>query len=116
MDEVQFVMIEDDKDLALSFSFKPGTQFRIEGFIIQRNPALEFALMPHECGPIIDWTEDDERILVKAMNLTRRSIMIKTKYDVFEFDISKISDEEYNDVITILMKMNFDSVFKFAQS
>jgi len=116
MDEVQFVLIEDNEDLVLSFSFKEGTEFGIDGFIIQRNPIWELPLMPHERGPMIEWTEDDEIILVKEVILNRKTIMIKTQYDKFEFDISKIPDEEYNDVVMILTKMNFDNVFKFSKS
>ena len=113
MDEVQFVTIENGNDLILSFSFKDETQFGIDGFTIQRNPNLEFALLPHERGPSVDWTEDDEIILVKEIKLLRNVIIIKTQYDVHFFDISKISDQNFRDVKTILTKMNFDNIFKF---
>ncbi|MFQ5866295.1 MAG: hypothetical protein ACE5IW_13820 [bacterium] len=116
MDIVQFVTIDDGDDLVLSFSFPEGTQFGVGGFVIQRTPKLEFALMPHERGPSIDWTEDDEVILVKEVNLTRNVITIRTQYDLYSFDISKISDEEFNDVRRILEKMNFDNIFKCTYS
>ena len=40
MDEIQFVIIADNKDLVLGFSFKEGTEFGVDGFIIQGSPAL----------------------------------------------------------------------------
>lgn len=114
MDLVQFVTTEDSDDLILSFSFSEGTEFGIDGFIIQRSPKFEFALFPHEKGASIDWTEDDERILVKSVRLSRRAISIKTQYDTYSFDLSKISDEEYKGIIHILNKMNFDNRFEFT--
>ena len=81
MDTVRFVTIDDGDTLVLSFSFDEGAQFGIDGFIIQRTPKLEFALMPHERGPSVDWTEDDEVILVKEVNLSRNVITMKTQYD-----------------------------------
>jgi len=114
MDVVQFVSIEDDDDLVLGLSFPEGTEFGIGGFIIQRTPKFEFALFPHERGASIDWTADDERILVKAVHLSRKAITVTTQYDSYAFDLSKIPDEEYQSVINILNKMNFDGRFKFT--
>lgn len=116
MDIVQFVTIEDNDRLILSFSFKEGTQFGIEGFIIRRSPKLEVVLMPHERGPFTDWTEDDEVITVKKVNLSRKFITIKTQYDKYTFDISKVSEAEFKDIIKVLKKMNFDNIFKLKYS
>ena len=116
MDKVQFTTIEDNDDLILSFSFDEGTEFGVEGFIIQRSPKFEFVLMPHERGPSIDWTEDDEIITVKEIELTREVAVIKTQYEQYSFDLSKLSAEEFGAVVEILKKMNFDNVFKFSHS
>ena len=71
MDRVQFTSIEDKDDLILSFSFNEGTRFGIDGFIMQRTPKYEFALMPYERGLSIGWTDDDEIILVEEIELSR---------------------------------------------
>ena len=113
MDLVQFVMVEEGDDLILSFSFSEGTEFGIDGFIIQRSPKYEFALFPHEKGASIDWTEDDEIRLVKSVRLSRKTISIEAQYESYSFDLSKISDEEYKAIIHILQKMNFDNRFEF---
>jgi hypothetical protein len=114
MDRVQFTTIEDDDDFILSFSFDEGTEFGIDGFIIQRAPKYEFVLMPHERGPSIDWTDDDEIILVEEVELSRQVIVIKTRYDSYSFDLSKISKEEFKAVVKVLKKMNFDNAFRLS--
>lgn len=116
MDLVRFVSIEQGEDLILSFSFDEGTEFGIDGFIMQRNPKYEFLLQPHERGPSIDWTDDDEVITIKEVNLWRNEITLKTRYDLYRFDLSKISENEFKAVVRILKKMNFDKAFKFSQN
>lgn len=113
MDKVQFITIEDGDDLILSFSFNEGTEFGVGGFIIQRSPKFEFALRPYERGPSIDWTDDDEIITVKEIELSRDVAVIKTQYEQYVFDVSRLSDAELRDAVRILKKMNFDKIFKF---
>jgi hypothetical protein len=114
MDIVRFTTIEDNDDLILSFSFDEGTEFGIDGFIIQRSPKFEFILMPHERGPSIDWTDDDEIITAKEIELSRKVVAIRTQYELYSFDISKISDEEFKEALEMLRKMNFDNAFKLS--
>lgn len=116
MDRVRFTTIEDNDDLILSFSFDEGTEFGVEGFIIHRSPKYEFALMPHERGPSIDWTDEDEIITVKEVELSREVAVIKTRYEQYSFDISKLSDKEFEAIVKILKKMNFDNIFKLTSS
>ena len=111
MDTVNFITIEKGDDLFLSFSFNEGTRFGVEGFIIQRMPKFEFVLSSDERGPSVDWTAEDERILIKKMNVTPREVLIETTRDKYIFDLSKISGAEYSEIVSILKKMNFDNVF-----
>jgi hypothetical protein len=73
-------------------------------------------LEPHERAPSIAWTEDDEIITVKEVELSREVALIKTQYERYAFDISELTDKEFRAVIDILKKMNFDNVFKFSYS
>jgi hypothetical protein len=114
MDKVLFTTIEDNDDLVLSFSFEEGTRFDVEGFIIQRSPQFEFSLRPHERGPLLDWTDDDEIITIKEVELSREVAVLKSQYERYAFDISHLSEEEFRAVIEILKKMNFDNIFKFS--
>ena len=111
MDTVNFVTINSGVDLVLAFSFDEGTRFGVDGYIIQRTPKFEMILRPDERGPSVDWTDKDERILLKRVNVTSSKVLIETTRDKYTFDISKISGEEYSDMVSVLKKMNFDNVF-----
>lgn len=116
MDKVRFITTEDNDDLILSFSFDEGTEFGVEGFMIHRCPKYEFALMPHERGPSIAWTDEDEIITVKEVKLSRKVVAIKTQYELYSFDILELSNKEFKMIVKILKKMNFDKVFKLYYS
>ena len=113
MDKVNFTTIEDNIDLVLSLSFAEGTEFGIDGFIMQRTPSLEHILQAHERGPSIDWTEDDKIILVKKVELSKDVIKIYSQARNYEFDISNLDEEEITEIVNILNKMNFDNSFTF---
>jgi hypothetical protein len=113
MNSVNFATVEDDgTDLVIGLSLEEGTEFGIDGFCIQRTPKFESFLAPHERGPSVDWTEEDVRITVKSIELNRQSIKIKTTEKKYAFDLSRINDKEYESIVTILKKMNFDNVFE----
>ncbi|HMF34815.1 MAG TPA: hypothetical protein VKK79_25565 [Candidatus Lokiarchaeia archaeon] len=113
MDVVNFLTIEDRDDLVLAFSFDEGTRFGVDGYIIQRTPKYEFILLPGEKGPTVDWTDDDERILLTRVEVTPQHIILETTRDTHMFDISKITADEHAEMLAILEKMNFDHAFDF---
>ncbi len=112
MDKVNFIMVEEDQDLVLSLSFDEGTEFGVEGFIVQRSPQFEFILAPEERGPSLDWTDEDEIILVREVTLSKGEIKIKTKYREYAFDLSGLSRQDLQEMKAILKKMNFDNSFR----
>ena len=112
MDKVNFTIIEDGIDLVLSFSFDEGTEFGIDGFVMERTPKLECALQPHERGASIDWTDDDVIILVTKVKLSKDTIKIHSQKKNYEFDISKLDENDINEIKNILKKMNFDNCFQ----
>lgn len=113
MDVVNFITVEDGRDLILSFSFDEGTEFGIDGFMIQRTPDLEYVLHPHEKGASIDWTDDDEIILVTKVELSADVIRIYSRPRNYEFDISELDKDDKKRIVKILNKMNFDDSFEF---
>lgn len=112
MDKVIFSRVEDGTDLILSLSFAEGTEFGVDGFIIQRTPSLEKFLDPHERGASIDWTDEDIIILVTRVELSKNIIKIDSQENQYEFDISGLSEKDINDIKAILKKMNFDDSFE----
>ena len=112
MDKVNFSSVEYGADLILSLSFDEGTEFGVEGFIIQRDMLFEHLLDPGERGPCIDWTDDDIEILVKRVELSKNTIKIDTQESKYEFDISRLSEKDVKDIKAVLKKMNFDDCFE----
>jgi len=111
MDKVKFVMLENDEDIVISLSFDEGTEFGIDGFIVQRNAGLEFILPPEEKGACLTWDEDDDiRVLLDKVVIERNEISMETKgkFYKYQFDLSEISDAEYKELIEHFHLINFD--------
>jgi hypothetical protein len=112
IDTVNFITDEESDDLIVSFSFDEGTEFGVDGFMIHRCPKYEFILNPFERGPSIDWTDDDEIILVKSVKMNPRRVEIETTRASYLFDLTRVSQADYRAAVRVLKKMNFDGVFQ----
>ena len=111
MDKVLFTYLENSDDIIISLSCEEGTEFGVDGFIIQRTPKYELFFGPDECGASIEWEGDDDiRVLIDEVYLNRKEVTIKTKGKVrtYQFDITKLSDEKYKDLIKHFHLINFD--------
>ena len=111
MDKVKFITLENDEDIVISLSFEEGTEFGIDGFIIQRNAGLEFILSPEEKGACLTWDDDDDiRVLLDKVIIERSEISLETKgkYCKYQFDLSGISDAEYKKLVEHFHLINFD--------
>ena len=111
MEKVLFIYLENSDDIIISFSCEEGTEFGVDGFTIQRTPKYEFLFEPNERGASIEWEEDDDvRVLIDEVHLNKKEVKIKTKGKVrtYQFDITKLSDDEYKDLIKHFHLINFD--------
>ena len=80
MDKVKFTSLEHNGDIIISFSFDEGTEFGIDGFIIQRNPELDLILDKDEQGACIEWEDyDDIRVLLDEVHITRKLQQFQSK-------------------------------------
>jgi hypothetical protein len=111
IDTVNFIHCEESDDLVVSFSFDEGTEFGIDGFWIHRCVKYEFILKPYERGPAVDWTDDDEIILVKSVKINPQRVEIETTRAKYLFDLTKVSKEDYQTAVRVLLKMNFDHIY-----
>lgn len=116
MDRVNFLTIELDEDLILSFSFDDNTTYGVDGYCIHRAPKLEPILAPHERGPTVDWLDDDTIILIRKVEFDRNVVKITSDNGNEIFDISYISDTEFAAMVNVLKKMNFDSAFEIINN
>ena len=112
MDKVKFLTLEHAKDIVISLSFDEGTEFGVDGFIVQRNASLEFILPPDEKGACLAWDdEDDIRVLLDKVVIERNMITMETKGKdyKYQFDLSEIPDDEYNELLKHFDLINFDN-------
>jgi len=114
MDKVAFVRLENSDDILISFSFEEGTRFGIGGFLIQRTPKYEYIFKPEERGASVSWDEDDILVLLDEVYINRKQVSIKTKGKVeqYQFDLSDLSDDEYDDLVKHFCIINFDNSIK----
>jgi hypothetical protein len=116
MDKVNFIHTEVGTDIILSLSFDEDTEFGIEGFIIVRTPKYEFALPPHERGACINWDEETDTIeLIKEITCIGNEITFASSIRSYQFDISRLSKVEMNEVWTTIYRMNFDKSIKISR-
>jgi hypothetical protein len=119
MDRVIFTHLEDADDIIISLSCDEESTFGVDGFIVQRNAKYERFLSPTERGACVEWEDaDDIRVLLDEVSLSRNELKIKTKGKVrrYHFDLTDISDEEYEALVKHFHLINFDGSIKLQVS
>jgi len=110
MDKVNFIHTEVGKDIIISLSFDEDTEFGINGFTIIRTPKFEFALMPYERGACLNWDEETNvREIIKEITCRGNELTFVSNIRSYQFDISKLSNEEINQIWKTIDRINFDS-------
>ncbi len=112
MDKVNFTILEHEEDIIISFSFDEGTEFGISGLIIQRNPKFEGFLNINERGASVTWEDKyDIRLFLDQVNISRKKIRMQTRDHLhdYSFDLSKLPDSEYLNLIEHFRLLNFDN-------
>jgi len=110
MDKVNFIQTEVGTDIIISLSFDEDTEFGVDGFIMIRTPEFEFTLFPHERGACINWDEEtDIREIVKEITCISNEITFVSNIRSYQFDISRLSNEETDELWKTIDNINFDS-------
>lgn len=108
-DRVNFIHTEIGTDIIVSLSFDEDTEFGIDGFTIIRTPKFEFALMPHERGACVNWDEETDMVeIIKEITCIGNELTFVSNVRSYEFDISKLSPEEINELLETIDRINFD--------
>ncbi len=106
----------DDADDSYLIVLYPAEvpEIGLDGFMIQRMPEFEDILKPEERGASIEWTDDDELILIAEVRIQRNRLEIRTKDEIHGFDISRIPDQDYMKLQRVFESMNFDRRFNLT--
>jgi hypothetical protein len=116
MDKVKFIHTEVGTDIILSLSFDEDTEFGIDGFTIIRTPKFEFALMPHERGASVSWDEETDIIeIIKEITCKDNELTFVSNLRSYHFDISRLSNDEVNELWKTIIKINFDSSIRIVR-
>ena len=116
MDMVNFIHTEDGTDIILSLSFDEDTEFGIDGFTIIRTPKFEFALMPHERGACVSWDEETDIIeIIKEITCKDNELTFVSNLRSYQFDISRLSNEERDQLWKTIDRMNFDGTIRIVR-
>ena len=117
MDKVNFIHTEVGTDIIISLSFDEDTEFGIDGFTIIRTPKFEFTLLPYEKGACINWDEEtDTREIIKEIICKGNEITFVSNIRPYQFDISKVSKEEINELWKTIDRINFDGIIKINRN
>ena len=115
MNRVIFTHVEHSDDIIISLSCDEESVFGVGGFIMQRNAKYEPFLSPAERGASVEWeAEDDIRVLVDKVFISRNELKINTKGKMraYHFNLKEISDEEYEALVKHFHLINFDGSIK----
>ena len=119
MEKVLFVSAEDDGDLVVSFvtpgeAYHDGNAIDVKSLILLRSPQYEAALYEYERGVNVSYGDlsEDEYDLLEQIEFRSDVVYIKTTRRTYDFNISRVGDDEITDVKKVLEKMNFDSRFE----
>ena len=119
MEKVLFVSAEDDEDLIVSFvtpgdGYSDGNAIDVKSLILLRSPQYEAALYEYERGVNVSYGDlsEDEYDLLEQIEFRSDVVYIKTTRRTYDFNISRVGDDEITDVKKVLEKMNFDSRFE----
>ncbi len=118
MEKIVFVDLENSDDIIISLCFEEENELGDDGFLIQRTPKYEYIVRPEERGASIAWDEDDIVVLLDEVYINRNELSIKTrgKIEQYQFDLSGISDKEYDRLVKHFHLINFDHSFKIHVS
>lgn len=113
MERVSFLTTEDADDLIVAFAIEDPEPDAVKSLILLRTPKYEFALENHERGVNVSHDEQPEieDNLLRRISLASHVVIVETKYNRYELDISRVDIKELLKACTILRKMNFDDRF-----
>ena len=103
MKRVEFITVEDDQDLLVSFAIAPAAH---RSLTLLRSPQYEFILPEQERGISVSFGPGKAaRDLLVLLQWRETRVVIKTEQHEYELDISAVEAEEVAEAKAVLRKM-----------
>jgi len=111
-----FISLEEtDKDIIISFAIY-NDETSISSLILHRTLFFEEMLPVEERGVHVTYESDryeqEDFNMLKSIKISSKNILIESTFRQYKVDISKIENEEINEMIEILNKQNYDNKFE----
>ncbi|KQV97204.1 hypothetical protein ASC87_23685 [Rhizobacter sp. Root1221] len=112
MRRVEFISIEDDSDLIVSFALAPAAY---DSFTLIRSPQLEWALPEDERGTSVSTLDpaDLRRNLLVSVTWRSDTVIVKTELYEHKLDVSRVDADEVAEAKVVLRKMVADGLATF---
>lgn len=109
MKHIEFVHIEDEKDLVVSFALAPGGQHSLT---LLRSPQYEHLLPPEDRRPTVSLSSapDGDDYLISVLWQGPR-VEVRSDKHVYLLDSSALSEEDRIEAFAVLRKMATGGVF-----
>jgi hypothetical protein len=103
MKRIEFITIEDETDLIVSFAIAPGAY---RSLTLLRSPQYEYLFPKDErCAYVsFDPPEQDNETLL-FVHWGKSTVTVKTVHHVYKLDISAVEDIEITEAKAVLRKM-----------
>ena len=113
MKRAEFITVEDEEDLVVSFAIAPSAY---RSLTLLRSPQHEFLLPEEERGATVSFGPNEERDLLVLVHWYEASVVIKTERHEYQLDISAVEDEEIAEAKAVLRKMVQDGTAHFKEA
>jgi hypothetical protein len=114
MEHVQFITIDDDHDLVVSFAIPYGDLGDVKSFTLLRTPMYEPFLDEQERGVRVSFEDFPQGRVERLVRLTIEGglVAVATDRGDYMLDITDVEQEEVDACKRVLRKMNRDQCFE----
>ena len=114
MKRVEFITVEDDQDLVVSFAIAPAAH---KSLTLLRSPQYDFLLPEEERGVSVSFGPSKvDRDLLVLLQWREASVVIKTEQREYELDIRAVEAEEVDEAKAVLRKMVRDGAARVEEA
>jgi hypothetical protein len=112
---VQFITVEDEKDLIVSFAIGAGDPGEVRSLTLLRTPRYEHLLPATDCGVSVSdeaaWADpaDDK---LEALQWAGNTVYLQDGERQYQLDVSQVDTGEAAHAREVLQKMNPDGHFR----